>query len=206
MKRCISCEQVKENALFGRNRAASDGLSVYCLQCNREKSRAYYRQRRASRGFALREPDTSPPGMKRCSQCRETLPLSAFHAHKTQSDGLNTYCKQCRSKQNRETHLKRTYGLDAADLAAMIEAQNGVCAICKRREPVHVDHDHLLGAVRGVLCFPCNVALGQLQDDIELFRNAIDYLERTTWQRTLVTTGVYQLTSPRPAPAVSPTS
>jgi hypothetical protein len=88
----------------------------------------------------------------------------------------------------------------------MIEAQGGLCAICRRRPAVHVDHDHAFDVVRGVLCFPCNAALGQLQDDPQLFRNAIDYLERTTWQRTLVSTGVYRLTSPRPAAAASATS
>ncbi|MCW2600695.1 MAG: Recombination endonuclease [Frankiales bacterium] len=57
-----------------------------------------------------------------------------------------------------------------------------------------------------MLCFACNAALGQLQDDPKLFRNTIDYLERTTWQRTLVSTGGYQLISPRPAAAASATS
>jgi hypothetical protein len=100
----------------------------------------------------------------------------------------------------------RAYGLDEAELAAMIEVQDGLCAICQRRPAVHVDHDHAFDVVRGVLCFPCNAALGQLQDDPQLFRNAIDYLERTTWQRTLVSTGVYRLTSPRPAVVASATS
>jgi hypothetical protein len=42
---------------------------------------------------------------------------------------------------------------------------------------VHVDHHHVTGKIRGVLCFTCNVALGQLKDDVTLFRKAIDYLE-----------------------------
>jgi hypothetical protein len=69
-----------------------------------------------------------------------------------------------------------------------------------------VDRDHAFGTVRGVLCFRCNVALGQFDDDIQKFRNAIDYLERTNesqWQRTLVSTGVYRLTSPHQEAAAS---
>ena len=42
--------------------------------------------------------------------------------------------------------------------------------------------------------------------DIQLLRNMIDYLERTTWQRTLVSAGVYQLTSPRTEAASPPSS
>lgn len=206
MKRCISCGQRKEREAFGRNRALPDGRSVYCLECNRIRNRAYYAAKRQRTGHMLREPDRSPDGFKRCSSCRHILPVTDFHAHKTQFDGLNTYCKACRKAQNRATHLRRTYGLTEVDLAELIATQGGVCAMCKVRQAEHVDHDHAFGHVRGVLCFPCNASLGHLQDSTQLFRNGIDYLERTTWQRTLVSTGVYQLTSPRRAQARSATS
>lgn len=183
-----------------------DGLSFYCLTCNRRRAKTHYRKRRAAVGAEVREPDLSPPGFKRCATCATTKATTEFHKHPTQSDGLNSSCKPCRKERQRRDHLKSTYGLTEDDLIAMIEAQGGLCAICKRRPAVHVDHDHVFEIVRGVLCFPCNVALGQMQDDIENLKNAIDYLERTTWQRTLVSPGVYQLTSPRPAAAASPTS
>jgi hypothetical protein len=205
-KRCPDCGEEKAQDGYGKNATQADGLSFYCLDCNRHRARQHYRKKRAAAGFSVREPDRSPEGYKRCSGCRAQLPLAQFHAHKTQRDGLNAYCKSCRSQQNRAAHLKHSYGLGTDELRVMIEQQRGVCAICKRRDPVQVDHDHLFGSVRGVLCFPCNVALGHLQDDIELFQNAIDYLERTTWQRTLVSTGVYQLISPRRAAAASSSS
>lgn len=40
-----------------------------------------------------------------------------------------------------------------------------------------VDHCHDTGKVRGLLCFNCNVGIGSLQDDIEMLRKAIKYLE-----------------------------
>lgn len=205
-RRCPSCGETKDAAHFGENRGRPDGLSCYCLECARAKSRAYYAARRRSAGAELLERDPSPEGFKRCSRCRVSKPLEEFHRHATQSRGVNTYCKECRRAIQADTHLRRTYGLSAADLAALLDEQRGVCAICETRPAVHVDHDHLSGDVRGVLCFPCNVALGQLKDDVALFRKAIDYLERTTWQRTLVSPGVYQLTSPRRAAAASATS
>jgi hypothetical protein len=39
-----------------------------------------------------------------------------------------------------------------------------------------VDHDHRTGAVRGLLCVDCNVALGRFKDDIEAVRRAAEYL------------------------------
>lgn len=55
--------------------------------------------------------------------------------------------------------------------------QGGFCAICQKNEPVHVDHDHVTGVVRGILCFNCNRGLGKLGDDVNLLRRALTYLE-----------------------------
>jgi hypothetical protein len=64
----------------------------------------------------------------------------------------------------------------------MFEAQGGVCAICGEARPeartLHVDHDHATGAIRGLLCFRCNNALGDFREEYELFRRAADSLDR----------------------------
>ncbi|MGC9669946.1 endonuclease domain-containing protein [Planosporangium sp. 12N6] len=51
--------------------------------------------------------------------------------------------------------------------------QGGVCAICGTPDPEHVDHDHVFGNVRGVLCFNRNGGLGQFKDDIQNLSKAI---------------------------------
>jgi hypothetical protein len=77
----------------------------------------------------------------------------------------------------RHYHLKRRYGISEADVAAMIEAQGGVCGICEGPlDRPHVDHDHKTGKVRGILCFNCNAGLGKFQDDIEIVSLAMEYL------------------------------
>jgi hypothetical protein len=58
----------------------------------------------------------------------------------------------------------------------MLEAQGGVCAICRTAPAVHVDHDHETGAVRALLCFNCNGGLGQFKDNPEALHAAAYYV------------------------------
>jgi len=71
------------------------------------------------------------------------------------------------------------YGLTLEDYDAMMERQNGVCAICSTRTKgnLHIDHNHQTNEVRGLLCGKCNRAIGLLNDDVSLFTKAITYLK-----------------------------
>ena len=89
----------------------------------------------------------------------------------------------------RSAKLRRTYGITIADFEAMLAEQGGVCAICRRSETVewcgkpralNVDHCHVTGVVRGLLCNFCNHALGAFDDDPARLRLAADYLEGAT--------------------------
>ena len=134
---------------------------------------------------------------KRCKDCRQVKPRSEFYKHPTNADRKSPQCKACDKirltewrKNNpqrnlyshRKSELKQKYGLTHAQVAILKEAQNGVCAICRRvaRMPwgLCVDHDHATGRVRGLLCRPCNSALGLLQDSPEVIREALQYLDR----------------------------
>ena len=84
----------------------------------------------------------------------------------------------------RRAHLKRHYGLTPEEYEARLEAQGGKCAVCRkppRREFLCVDHDHVTGEVRGLLCDACNTVLGLAQDSPQVLRCAIHYLEETTY-------------------------
>ena len=70
------------------------------------------------------------------------------------------------------------YGISLLQYEAMLEAQNGVCAICKKTEGKHlsVDHNHVTGEIRGLLCSRCNLVIGRCNDDTKLLKAAILYL------------------------------
>lgn len=213
-KACRDCGQTKPLHQFPPALKRSDGRGSYCRDCMRVRSRESYRRRAEREGRGVRTPVEAPPGRRRCPDCGELKPLGDFPRSGTRRGG---YCKPCHNARGRASrerlygstrhyHLLQRYGLGEQEVAAMIEAQGGLCAVCRERPAQHVDHDHLTGTVRGVLCFLCNGGLGLFRDRADVMQKAIDYLERTTWQRTLVSPGVYQLTTPRRGAAASPTS
>lgn len=59
----------------------------------------------------------------------------------------------------------------------LLAAQGGICALCGREANSWcLDHDHDNGMVRDVLCYSCNVGLGQFGDDPDRLMQAVDYL------------------------------
>jgi hypothetical protein len=76
---------------------------------------------------------------------------------------------------------KRRYGITEADYLKMLAAQGGACSVCKTAPPeselLHVDHDHMTGQVRSLLCKGCNTALGNIQDDPEKAAKLAEYLK-----------------------------
>jgi hypothetical protein len=86
------------------------------------------------------------------------------------------------SGKERDTNLRKRYGISAAEYDAMLVRQNNCCAICGSATPggkgtFHVDHCHNTGAVRGLLCNGCNVGLGAFKDNKEALTRAIKYLD-----------------------------
>jgi hypothetical protein len=131
---------------------------------------------------------------KWCPRCERERSAKHFHKNKRGKHGLHTYCIECHAKYNRAKYdpakqqgyrLKCEYGITLQQYDAMLAAQDGTCAICRSDDPVTpskrfcIDHDHVTGAIRGLLCSHCNRALGMLKDDPEALRRAADYLEAT---------------------------
>lgn len=78
---------------------------------------------------------------------------------------------------NYASHLRRTYCLGQDEYDARAAAQNYLCKVCREQnppgrngepKPLGVDHNHITGANRGLLCDRCNKVLGFVKDSQEL--------------------------------------
>jgi hypothetical protein len=67
------------------------------------------------------------------------------------------------SDNQRDTYLREKYGITLEQYNELLDEQRGKCALCRkppRKRFLAVDHDHETGAVRGLLCTPCNTTMG----------------------------------------------
>jgi hypothetical protein len=171
VKLCKHCGETKSLDDFYGDRKAKDGRRPECKACNlASRAKAY-----------AANPQPTIDRVKKWQQ--------------ENAGRLNAYRRQYRSRPDRkaadrEGHLKRKYGITLEDYDRMFDAQGGVCAICGEARPeertLHVDHDHETGAIRGLLCFRCNNALGDLREDVDLFQAAVNYLDRDVELEVLV--------------------
>ena len=94
-----------------------------------------------------------------------------------------------RREQSRRWNRKLNYNVTENEFLTMLVLQDSKCAICSQDFPikeqrvnrvasVSIDHDHVTGKVRGILCFHCNTGLGHFKDNQENLAKAILYLER----------------------------
>lgn len=129
---------------------------------------------------------------KICTQCHLEKDLESFSIHNGFKDGRNSKCKSCKTSNQRkgykdgrykatpwtyEKHLKEKYGLSFEEFTSMLETQIGLCKICLLpMDKPNVDHCHLTGKIRGLLCVKCNTGLGKFNDDPELLKVALQYL------------------------------
>jgi hypothetical protein len=100
-------------------------------------------------------------------------------------EGRAEYVREWNKKnplRSKHHYLKRMFGIGIAEYEAMLEAQGGCCAICGQKDEwfkLAVDHCHVGGYVRGLLCSQCNRGLGLFRDDPQRLKAAASYLEKS---------------------------
>lgn len=140
-----------------KNRAASRKWR----EANRDTSRA------ASRSWREKNP--------------ERVKASIARWHIINAEYRAEYQKAEYRRTRRATHLQNKFGISEEQYAAMLVVQKGHCALCPwpdlPEKRLAVDHNHITGKIRALLCADCNRGLGLLGDDADRLRAAAEYLE-----------------------------
>ena len=166
MKSCRTCDESKPLDEFYKRSSGSRFRD--CKACVLTSRRARYEQDGATLRARVARYQAENPDVVRA--CRRRYDESSK-----------------RTAATRRAYLKREYGITPAQFDAMLVSQGGACAICRETDPGKtwcVDHDHLSGAVRGILCWHCNVGLGHFRDDALALLAAVEYLYPSPVART----------------------
>jgi hypothetical protein len=119
-------------------------------------------------GFCLTSGKTKSCGCLR----RET---TAALGRSSTTHGLSK-TKEYMQENSSKNHFIRRYGMSEEQINILLESQNGHCALCPSTLHLEIDHNHITGFVRGLLCRKCNALLGLANDSTLRLYRAIDYL------------------------------
>ncbi len=128
-----------------------------------------------------------------CKLCGEPFFRRRLQSKKAETGGTyfrlgpaSAWCYDCRGEKSpNDGHyefdsLLLRYNVGAREWKILMDDCGGVCKICKQPPGVKklsVDHDHVTGRVRGLLCSACNMCVGFIED-IAKYNEALDYLVR----------------------------
>lgn len=125
--------------------------------------------------------------LRKCSTCNQVKNISEFWKNGT-TTGISSKCAKCDRERKRKTQISsrsrdkeaaKRYNISLEEYDNWIN-KNPNCNICGiKLEQPHIDHDHNSGKVRGVLCKSCNWGIGHMNDNVDILKSAINYLERT---------------------------
>lgn len=93
---------------------------------------------------------------RNCKHCGEKLP----------QDRKGLACVTCKNGLDR-------YNLNKLQIIELYESQNRKCSLCDKQvvlfsrrkgDSAYIDHNHETGEVRAILCHPCNISVGYIEN------------------------------------------
>lgn len=134
----------------------------------------YEKKRAAEKAWRLANPERA-----RAIRQRSKAAYVARHPDRHRASQLKQNAR--RRGQGPYRHIVERYGISLETYQEMLARQNGLCAICHKANPngwaLAVDHCHVTGKVRALLCMRCNAGIGHFSDDIAQVEKALSYLK-----------------------------
>ena len=185
-KRCSKCEIVKPIEQFSRQRQPNgrEGRRSQCKACIKVSSAAYLQANsEKKKTYQSTYSQESREKINACYRERDRVRKANDPEYRVRKQESSKKAKACNPEKYRKLGRKgllKRYNLTVQEYEQMYQAQNGLCAVCGNPQvtgkQLSVDHDHVTGLVRGLLCVRCNYGIGYFQENISFLENAIAYL------------------------------
>jgi hypothetical protein len=168
-----------------------------CLACSKEDDQKKRLRKKTAERRQLAErygrPILSKAEAERLGEGHYFTGKACVKGHLSERRTSNGYCVVCfpnnrkpsTSPEEIRTRARdrvywRKYKITLDQYDSLLSHQGGVCSICSEEcesgNRLVVDHDHVTGAVRGLLCRKCNLGIGHLRDSVDLLTKATQYL------------------------------
>jgi hypothetical protein len=152
-----------------------------CKHCSRDvkrnttpdgRNKGYYRTCGNPECLTAQYRDTGVNAQKRCKPYPKTC--EGCHQAYEACGHTQRWCYICVPNKEARSRMQR-YGISEPQYQDMLREQNNVCAICRLKFPRCVDHSHITGIVRKLLCDGCNTRLSGI-DDRRWLERALEYV------------------------------
>lgn len=155
----------------------------------RERQKAYGAKHRSAEGYRERHNEAQRKWVANNVERNRANRARSREKHKDKINAAERLKRLDPKHQRSQGLLKiKKYGLRIPDFEMLERQQCGRCAICDkvpaqttRSKRLTVDHCHVTGSVRGLLCGRCNTAIGMAGDNVAVLRSMILYLERSRY-------------------------
>jgi hypothetical protein len=131
----------------------------------------------------------------KCTRCKTEKPAITefFPPHNKKKNGLDSWCRVCRAEYRNANSRGKFRAVISDESLKELKETTKECVICGAEEKLVVDHDHVTGKVRGMLCNHCNCGLGHFRDSPMLLEFAAQYLYASSdapeWEQYLLEHG-----------------
>ena len=111
----------------------------------------------------------------------------AAKKYRSSEKGRENIKKYEQSERGKRVHkkvlLKGRYGMTLTDFDILYNQQKGCCATCGKhqselKESLSVDHNHITGKIRGLVCRKCNIVFGLVGDNVDILKQMVCYLTK----------------------------
>ena len=183
-KTCSKCGETKPLNQFHYSPRYALGVTRQCKACRNEYIRLHHQAKKTAPKIEC----TS----KTCLRCGEEKTIDSFARDQRSKDRHTARCLKCRRETDYgslvpldrrercvQNYLRSLYGLSFEAFQEMFEQQRHECAICEAEmKKPQVDHCHITGRVRALLCRRCNNGLGYVERDPGFMAKALAYLDK----------------------------